>query len=159
MRKNRAYSSGSANINHPLFYLNKGKLKNRMQNLIGDREQSITQSLISGQFISDEEEKREASVEQNVEVNFDANIEEKPKPKTQEISSREPSLPSVNQLKAIWKEQVDKARMVSGKLTEDEMLKGEGYIERLSGLVQERYAISRAEADKQVSAFLRKRHS
>ncbi|GGY71988.1 hypothetical protein GCM10011613_16130 [Cellvibrio zantedeschiae] len=72
---------------------------------------------------------------------------------------REHSLPSDSQVKAIWQEQIEKAKMVRGRLTEDDLLKSQGQIERLSGLVQERYAISRAEADKQVAAFLRKRHS
>jgi len=72
---------------------------------------------------------------------------------------REHSLPTENQVKAIWQQQIGKAKMVSGRLTEDELLKSQSQIDRLAGLVQERYAIPRAEADKQVAAFLRKRHS
>jgi uncharacterized protein YjbJ (UPF0337 family) len=52
------------------------------------------------------------------------------------------SLPSIDELK--------------GKLTEDELLKSEGHAQKLTGLVQERYAITRDEADKQVSAFFKK---
>lgn len=42
------------------------------------------------------------------------------------------------------------------KLTEDELRKSDGHEQKLVGLVQERYAISRDEADKQVKGFLEK---
>jgi len=71
---------------------------------------------------------------------------------------REQSI-SENQVKAIWQQEISKARIIKGKVTEDELLKTHGQIERLAGLVQERYAVSRAEAEKQVAAFLRRRHS
>jgi uncharacterized protein YjbJ (UPF0337 family) len=71
----------------------------------------------------------------------------------------EHSVPTESQVKAIWQQQIGKAKMVSGRLTEDELLKNPSQIDRLAGLVQERYAIPRAEADKQVAAFLRRRHS
>jgi uncharacterized protein YjbJ (UPF0337 family) len=41
-------------------------------------------------------------------------------------------------------------------LTEDELLKVEGRQEKLAALVQERYAITRDEADKQVKSFFEK---
>ncbi|RYZ88324.1 MAG: hypothetical protein EOO68_26610 [Moraxellaceae bacterium] len=76
-----------------------------------------------------------------------------------ENTTREHSLPTESQVKAIWQQQIGKAKMVSGRLTEDELLKNPSQIDRLAGLVQERYAIPRAEADKQVAVFLRRRHS
>ena len=48
------------------------------------------------------------------------------------------------------------AKLAWGKLTEDEILKSEGRAEKLAGLVQERYAVTRDEADKQVSKFFDK---
>lgn len=66
------------------------------------------------------------------------------------------SLPSVDALKGQWKQQVGAAKIVWGKLTEDELLRLEGHQEKLAGLVQERYAVSRDEADKQVKAFFDK---
>lgn len=66
------------------------------------------------------------------------------------------SLPSVDQIKGQWKQQVGAAKIAWGKLTEDELLKLEGHQEKLTGLVQERYAISRDEADKQVKKFFSK---
>ncbi len=61
---------------------------------------------------------------------------------------------SLDQLAGKWKQQVGTAKILWGKLTDDELLKTEGHIQRLTGLVQERYALTRDAADKQVHAFL-----
>ncbi|WP_342245692.1 CsbD family protein [Pseudomonas sp. OTU5201] len=66
------------------------------------------------------------------------------------------SLPSKDELKGKWNQHVGAAKIAWGKLTEDELLKSEGQEQRLSGLVQERYAISRDEAQEQVKCFLDK---
>jgi|GEM_PF-609663 len=66
------------------------------------------------------------------------------------------SIPSVDKIKAKWKQQVGEAKITWGKLTDDELLKSEGHADKLAGLVQERYAISRSEADKQVKHFIEK---
>lgn len=66
------------------------------------------------------------------------------------------SLPSADELKGKWKQQVGGAKVAWGKLTEDEILESEGRVEKLAGLVQERYAITRDEADKQVKEFFSK---
>ena len=66
------------------------------------------------------------------------------------------NLPSVDEMKGTWKQQIGAAKIAWGKLTEDELLKLEGHEQRLAGLVQERYAITRDEADKQVKAFFDK---
>jgi uncharacterized protein YjbJ (UPF0337 family) len=66
------------------------------------------------------------------------------------------NIPSVDELKGKWKQHVGATKIAWGNLTEDELLKSEGHEQRLSGLVQERYAISREEADKQVKSFLDK---
>ena len=66
------------------------------------------------------------------------------------------SLPSVDEVKGKWKQQVGAAKIAWGKLTEDELLRLEGHEQKLAGLVQERYAISRDEADKQVKSFFEK---
>ncbi len=64
-----------------------------------------------------------------------------------------PIVPSVDEIKGKWKQQVGAAKIVWGKLTDDELLKLEGQTDRLTGLVQERYAITRDEADRQVKSF------
>ena len=66
------------------------------------------------------------------------------------------SMPSVNEMKGKWKQQVGAAKIAWGKLTEDELLKSEGQHQKLAGLVQERYAITRDEAEKQVKQFIAK---
>ncbi|MDZ4348833.1 MAG: CsbD family protein [Xanthomonadaceae bacterium] len=67
------------------------------------------------------------------------------------------SLPSTDELKGKWKQHMGAAKIAWGKLTEDELLKSEGHTQKLAGLVQERYAVSRDEAEKQVSNFFDKR--
>jgi uncharacterized protein YjbJ (UPF0337 family) len=52
--------------------------------------------------------------------------------------------------------QIGGAKIAWGKLTEDELLKSEGHAQKLAGLVQERYAVTREEADTQVEKFLAK---
>ena len=64
-----------------------------------------------------------------------------------------PILPRVEEIKGKWKQHVGSAKIAWGKLTEDEFLKYEGHEEKLAGLVQERYAVSRDEADRQVKSF------
>ena len=63
------------------------------------------------------------------------------------------SLPSTGELKGRWRQQVGSAKIFWGKLSEDELLKSEGHAQRLAGLVQERYAITRDQADRQVKRF------
>lgn len=66
------------------------------------------------------------------------------------------SMPSSDEIKGMWKQKVGAAKIAWGKLTEDELLRLEGHQQKLAGLVQERYAISRDEADKQVKDFFAK---
>ena len=66
------------------------------------------------------------------------------------------NLPSVDEMKGQWKQHIGAAKVAWGKLTEDELLTLEGHEQKLAGLVQERYAVTRDEADKQVKAFIDK---
>ena len=66
------------------------------------------------------------------------------------------SLTSADELKGEWKQQVGAAKVAWGKLTNDELLQTEGHIEKLLGLVQERYAVESAEAARQVKEFFAK---
>ncbi len=65
-------------------------------------------------------------------------------------------LPTANEMKGKWKQHVGAAKVAWGKLTDDELLKVEGHEEKLVGLVQERYAITVEEAQKQVNKFFEK---
>lgn len=81
----------------------------------------------------------------------DDDVMSQPQPQQQQQS-----MPGVDEIKGKWKQHVGSAKIAWGKLTEDELLKSEGHAQKLTGLVQERYAISRDEADKQVKSFLEK---
>ncbi|WP_291990538.1 CsbD family protein [Luteitalea sp.] len=63
------------------------------------------------------------------------------------------NLPSVDELKGKWREQMGAAKVAWGELTDDELLKVEGHEDKLAGLIEQRYAISREEAEKQVKHF------
>jgi uncharacterized protein YjbJ (UPF0337 family) len=73
------------------------------------------------------------------------------------LSSR--ALPSSTELKGRWKRRIGAAKIAWGKLTEDELLQIEGHEQKLSGLIQQRYAITRDEALRQVKAFFSKHRS
>lgn len=62
-------------------------------------------------------------------------------------------MPTTEELKGKWKTQVGAAKIVWGKLTEDEILKAEGHQQKLAGIIQQRYAISKDAAEKQVKKF------
>lgn len=66
------------------------------------------------------------------------------------------SVPSLDQIKGQWKQQIGAARIAWGKLTDDELMTIEGHQQKLAGLVQERYAVSRDEAERQVKTFFAK---
>ena len=66
------------------------------------------------------------------------------------------NLPSQDEIKGKWKQQVGAAKIAWGKLTDDEILESEGHVEKLAGLVQERYAVESDEASRQVQEFFAK---
>jgi uncharacterized protein YjbJ (UPF0337 family) len=63
------------------------------------------------------------------------------------------SVPSLGQVQALWKQQMGAARIMWAKLTDDELVGLDGRQERLVGLIQERYAVTRAEAARQARHF------
>ena len=65
-------------------------------------------------------------------------------------------IPSTDEIKGKWKQQVGSAKIAWGNLTEDELLRSEGHAQKLAGLVQERYALTIEEANTQVEKFLAK---
>lgn len=64
------------------------------------------------------------------------------------------SLSRADDARASWPQQVGAARLVWSKLSEDELLKSEGQLQKLAGLIQQRYAISRYAAEKQAHSFI-----
>lgn len=57
-------------------------------------------------------------------------------------------------LKGQWKQLVGQAKSRWGKLTDDDWLRIEGDSQRLAGIVQERYGITREQAEHEVKSFL-----
>lgn len=53
-----------------------------------------------------------------------------------------------------WDQYIGSAKVTWGKLTDDELMKSEGNLQKLSGLVEQRYALSRDIAETQVKKFL-----
>lgn len=60
----------------------------------------------------------------------------------------------LDELEGKWKQKVGTAKVLWAKLTDDELLETKGHIQKLAGLLQERYAITREAADKQVNDFM-----
>ncbi len=56
-----------------------------------------------------------------------------------------------------WKQLKGKVRETWGKLTDDEIDKINGRAQQLSGVIQEKYGVSKEEAEEQTEAF-RKQH-
>lgn len=69
------------------------------------------------------------------------------------------TIPGVDQIKGIWKQQMGAAKVTWGKLTDDELLQTKGHVQKLVGLVQERYAITRDDATAQINRFFEKHSS
>jgi uncharacterized protein YjbJ (UPF0337 family) len=63
---------------------------------------------------------------------------------------------NLDEIKGLWKQQLGAAKIAWGKLTEDELLQVQGRHDKLAGLVQERYGVARADADRQVKEFFEK---
>lgn len=59
-----------------------------------------------------------------------------------------------NAIKGKWKQHIGSARIAWGELTDDELLQTQGHLQKLTGLIQERYAITLDEAEKQVKGFI-----
>ncbi|MDO9631095.1 MAG: hypothetical protein Q7I92_04245 [Humidesulfovibrio sp.] len=64
--------------------------------------------------------------------------------------------PALDETLGKWKQHILSAKITWSRLTEDELLKCGGQVGKLVALVQERYAIVRAEAYRQVKVFIAK---
>jgi uncharacterized protein YjbJ (UPF0337 family) len=74
-------------------------------------------------------------------------------PLAQAQASWSKAMPSTDVLKGKWRQQLGAAKLTWGKLTDDELMKLEGHAEKLTGLIQERYALTRDAAARQVKNF------
>ena len=60
-----------------------------------------------------------------------------------------------DQIAGNWKQFKGQAKVQWGKLTDDDLDVAEGHRDQLSGRIQERYGISKEEADRQVDEWIR----
>lgn len=67
------------------------------------------------------------------------------------------SRPALDETLGKWKQHILAAKSTWSRLTEDELLKCGGQVGKLVDLIQERYAVVRAEAHRQAKAFFEKR--
>jgi uncharacterized protein YjbJ (UPF0337 family) len=95
--------------------------------------------------------KAESQVKQSDSQLNQSNAQKIPQPNQ---AQQQQASTTTETIKAKWHQQVGAAKVLWGKLTDDEILQSEGNAEKLSGLVKERYAINREEAQKQVKKFL-----
>ena len=63
---------------------------------------------------------------------------------------------NLDQLKGNWKKLAGGIKAEFGKLTDDEIMEAEGNAEKLSGIVQEKYGLTKEEAEKKVDEALNK---
>lgn len=59
-------------------------------------------------------------------------------------------------LKGKWKQLVGSAKTQWGKLTDDELDQVEGGKDRLAGLIQEKYGVTKDEANRQIDDWAKK---
>lgn len=57
-------------------------------------------------------------------------------------------------LKGQWKQLKGKAKKTWSKITDDELLRIEGNVQELSGLIQQRYGVAREDAERQIDDFV-----
>lgn len=62
-------------------------------------------------------------------------------------------LPGRVEFKGEWKQNIDAAKLVWDKLTQDEILQTEGQQQKLCHIIKERYGISREDANRQITEF------
>ncbi len=59
-------------------------------------------------------------------------------------------------IKGNWHQLKGRIKEEWGDLTDDELLEAQGEVERLSGVIQEKYGITKDEAEKRVDSFVEK---
>ncbi|MDB5976298.1 MAG: ral stress protein CsbD [Nevskia sp.] len=70
------------------------------------------------------------------------------------VTARVPEAPVAGVISAKWKKHIGSARIVWSRFSEEELLNTGGQVDTLTGMVQERYALSVEEAGRRVRNFL-----
>jgi uncharacterized protein YjbJ (UPF0337 family) len=63
---------------------------------------------------------------------------------------------NLDQLKGNWKQLKGNLKSEFGELTDDEVMQAEGDAESLSGIVQEKYGLTKEPAEDKIDAFMAK---
>lgn len=61
-----------------------------------------------------------------------------------------------DQLKGNWKQLKGKLKSEFGELTDDEVMQAEGDAENLAGIIQEKYGVTKEEAEDKIDSFMKK---
>lgn len=65
---------------------------------------------------------------------------------------------NVDEIQGSWNQVIGKVREQWGRLTEDELVRSEGRIEYLTGVLQEKYGKTKDEAKKELEEFFGRLH-
>lgn len=63
---------------------------------------------------------------------------------------------NLDQLKGNWKQLKGNLKSEFGKLTDDEVTQAEGDAEALAGIVQEKYGLTKEQAEDKIDEFMKK---
>jgi hypothetical protein len=71
-----------------------------------------------------------------------------------DLMSQAQVVPTLHPVPRDWKDRIEAARLAWSRLDDSELLGSDGDASRLARLLEQRYAMSRADAEKQVADFL-----
>ena len=63
---------------------------------------------------------------------------------------------NLDQLQGNWKKLKGEIKSEFGELSDDEIMQAEGESEKLTGLVQEKYGLTKEQAEEKLDSFLKK---
>lgn len=119
-----------------------------------DRGRSDRSSKDNNSGSSNQSGQHHAQQSQKKSAPNDKSVNQKSDGKQPTRSPQQQASPTADRLEGKWHQFVGAAKSTWGKLTDDEILQSEGNAQKLAGLVEERYALSRDIADTQVKKFL-----
>lgn len=126
--------------------------KQQKQQQVESQQQPSQQNKNETQVGTDQQQKRDGQQRQQEHESGKNTSQQTDQVKSSQ--QQQQTWPTAAEIKANWQKNVGAAKVLWGKLTDNEILQSEGHADKLSGLVKERYAISQQEADRQVKKFM-----